>query len=140
MFSKNASIKFGFSFIPCHEAFPYETATVELYSLQVSSVVPSQRDTGIPGFSLNSTNDTMEKFDGNESTLDAPIRRDVPCGKTLDGNELKPIKVYKFVPVSKNNGRSEITLFVSKHYHSFSNTDNILFFFLASSVIKSVMF
>ena len=114
MLSKNASIKFEFSFYPCHETFPYETATVELYSLTASSVLPSQKVTQISDFSINSTNDTMEQYDGNKSMFAMARMSDVPCGKTLEGNELKPINVYKFVTVAKSNGRSKITFLVSK--------------------------
>jgi hypothetical protein len=114
VFSKNASIKFEFSFNPCHEAFPYETATVELYSVAASPVLLSQRDTQISGFNINSTNDNMEQSDRKESIFAMRRMSDLPCGISLEGNELKPVKVYKFVTVSKNNGRSEITLFVSR--------------------------
>ena len=39
---------------------------------------------------------------------------DLPCGKTLDGSDLEPIHVDKFVGLSEYKGRSIVTLVVSK--------------------------
>ena len=95
--------------------------SVELSSLTASSVFPSQKDTEISDSSINSANDKMEHYDGNKSMFAMTRMSDVPCGKTLEGNELKPINVYKFVTVAKSNGRSKITFLVSKPLFLFLN-------------------
>ena len=110
-FSANAFIKFEFSFNPCHELFPYETATVAVYA-----ITPPR------GPLLNDKSN-----DNGNLTMDGPRKRkeinpslaenkvyDLPCGKTFDGEDLEPIHVDKFVGLSEYKGRSIVTLVVSK--------------------------
>ena len=113
VFRQNTSLKFEFAYNPCHDIFPYETATVAVYSL--------------PSFAINAqnksqTNDTYDNEKvGNESNTDNSGRSKsiLSCGKTEEGTQQQPILIYKSVKMSMVNGRAQIILIVStKFIHS----------------------
>ena len=110
-FSANAFIKFEFSFNPCHELFPYETATVAVYAITPPrGSQPNNESNANSNLTMDGHRRTKEfnpDFDKNKVY-------DLPCGKTFDGNDLEPIHVDKFVGLSEYKGRSIVTLVVSK--------------------------
>ena len=123
MFQKNASLKFEFSFNPCHELFPYETATVAVYAIR-RSITNEDRN----GSEISETNITST-YNNNKQTIESKlgIKEDVisviPCGQTLKGKIRKPIYVYKSVKlVSSHSGRAVINFVVSKVICFLSNS------------------
>ena len=110
-FSANAFIKFEFSFNPCHELFPYETATVAVYAITPPRGSLPNNTSNVSG---NLTKDGPLKLKEINPGFDENKVYDLPCGKTFDGDDLEPIHVDKFVGVSEYKGRSIVTLVVYK--------------------------